>query len=196
MKSAATDRYKDPFIAAPSLPCGGVPINRIRQRLPDGGPGAPPGIDRGLENGVWSSVLNQRIWGFLALATIAVLPAADSNMGRSGRDWPVYGGNSASTRYSPLKQINRSNVAHLTVAWTYDTADGPGASQTQPIVVEGVLYGLTPKHKVIAVEGATGKELWRFDPGTAGRGPNRGLVYWSGARTGGSSRLSTVSCTH
>lgn len=124
-------------------------------------------------------MLNQRIWGFFALATIAVLHAADSNMGRGGRDWPVYGGNSASTRYSPLKQINRSNVAHLTVAWTYDTADGAGASQTQPIVVEGVLYGLTPKHKVIAVEGATGKELWRFDPGTAGRGPNRGLVYWS-----------------
>jgi quinoprotein glucose dehydrogenase len=119
-------------------------------------------------------VLNKRTWGFVALAAIAALHAADT-----GRDWPVYGGNSASTRYSPLKQIDRSNVARLTIAWTYDTADGPGASQTQPIVVDGVLYGLTPKHKVIALEGATGKELWRFDPGTAGRGPNRSVVYWS-----------------
>jgi quinoprotein glucose dehydrogenase len=45
--------------------------------------------------------------------------------------------------------------------------------------VDGVLYGLTPKHKVIALDGASGKELWRFDPGTPGRGPNRSVVYWS-----------------
>lgn len=110
---------------------------------------------------------------------IAALHAADTAKGGSGRDFPVYGGNSAGIRYSPLKQIDRSNVAQLRVAWTHDTADGPGASQTQPIVVDGVLYGLTPKHKVIALNGATGKELWRFDPGAAGRGPNRSVVYWS-----------------
>lgn len=120
-----------------------------------------------------------RTWVFSAFAAIAILHAADITTGGGGRDWPAYGGNPAGTRYSPLKQINRSNVARLTLAWTYDTADGPGASQTQPIVVDGVLYGLTPKHKVIALEGATGKELWRFDPETAGRGPNRSVVYWS-----------------
>ena len=113
------------------------------------------------------------------LPAIVLLRAADTNTGATGRDWPVYGGNSSSTRYSPLRQINRSNVAQLAVAWTFDTADGAGASQTQPIVVDGVLYGLTPKHKVIALDGASGKELWRFDPGTPGRGPNRSVVYWA-----------------
>src|ERR1035438_3396283 len=133
----------------------------------------------GLRDGIWSDVPTWKIWGFSALAMMAALHAADTTPGGSGRDWPAYGGNPAGTRYSSLKQIDRSNVSRLAVAWTYDTADGPGASQTQPIVVEGVLYGLTPKHKAIALEGATGKELWRFDPGTAGRGPNRGVVYWS-----------------
>jgi quinoprotein glucose dehydrogenase len=94
-------------------------------------------------------------------------------------DWPAYGGNPEGTRYSSLKQINRSNVARLRVAWSYDTADGAGDPQTQPIVINGVLYGLTPRHKTIALDAATGKLLWTFDSGIAGRGANRGLVYWS-----------------
>ena len=61
-----------------------------------------------------------------------------------GRDWPAYGGHLEGTRYSPLKQITRANVSRLKVAWTYDTADGPGDPQTQPIVVDGVLFGVTP----------------------------------------------------
>src|SRR3954449_8695219 len=106
------------------------------------------------------------------LACLPLLHAADAN-------WPTYGGNPASTRYSPLKQITRANVARLQLAWTYDTADGPGASQTQPIVIDGVLYALTPKHKVIALDAATGKLLWKFDSGITGRGQNRGVVYWA-----------------
>jgi quinoprotein glucose dehydrogenase len=96
-----------------------------------------------------------------------------------GRDWPAYGGHLDGARYSPLKQITRANVSRLEVAWTYDTADGPGDPQTQPIVVEGVLFGVTPRHKVVALDAATGRLRWRFDSGIAGRGPNRGLVYWA-----------------
>ena len=87
---------------------------------------------------------------------------------RPERNWPAYGGGPQGTRYSDLRQINRSNVAKLQVAWTYDTADGTGDPQTQPIVVHGVLYGLTPRHKVIALDAATGKLLWRFDSGVVG----------------------------
>jgi quinoprotein glucose dehydrogenase len=105
-----------------------------------------------------------------AMAAIRILAASD---------WPGYGGGPAGIRNSPLKQINRANVSHLKVAWTYDTNDGPGDPQTQPILVDGVLYGVTPTHKAIALNGATGKILWTFDSGIRGRGPNRSVVWWS-----------------
>ena len=97
-------------------------------------------------------------------------------------DWGVYGG-PGQTRYSPSKQIDRSNVARLRVAWSYDTADGANMSQTQPIVVDGILYGVTPSHKIIALNAATGKLLRRFDSGMVGRGPNRGVTYWASGKT-------------
>lgn len=93
-------------------------------------------------------------------------------------DWPAYGGNSEGTRYSRLNQINRDNVSRLKIAWTYDCEDGAGDTQTQPIVVGDVLYGVTPRHKIIALNAATGKLLWRFDSGIVGRGANRGVTYW------------------
>jgi quinoprotein glucose dehydrogenase len=108
----------------------------------------------------------------LFLAAFSVLFAAE-------HDWPAYGAGPAGTRYSDLKQINRTNVKQLAVAWSYDTADGAGDPQTQPILVDGVLYGLTPRHKAIALDGATGKLLWTFDSGIGGRGPNRSVVYWT-----------------
>ncbi|MDE3198830.1 MAG: PQQ-binding-like beta-propeller repeat protein, partial [Acidobacteriota bacterium] len=94
-------------------------------------------------------------------------------------DWPAYGGGPSDARYSPLTQIGRKNVSKLRVAWRYDTRDGAGDPQTQPIVVGGVLFGLTPRHQAIALNAATGKLLWTFDSGTEGRGPNRSLVYWA-----------------
>ena len=87
------------------------------------------------------------------------------------RDWPTYGGGPEGMRYSPLTQIDRSNVAKLQVAWTFDTTEGRSDLQTQPIVVGNVFYGLTPKQHLFALDAATGKELWRFDPAAGGRGP-------------------------
>ena len=66
----------------------------------------------------------------------------------------------------------------LALAWQYDTGE-KGDTQTQPIVVGRVLFGYTPSHKTIALDAATGKLLWIFDSGIAGRGANRGLMYWS-----------------
>ncbi len=112
------------------------------------------------------------------LATAALLAAAAAFPAERSREWPAYGGGPASIRYSPLEQIHRGNVSRLEVAWTYDSKES-GGLQTNPIVVEGVLYTLTPKHRVIALDAATGAERWTFDSGIPGSGPNRGVTYWA-----------------
>ena len=96
-----------------------------------------------------------------------------------GREWPAYGGANG-IRYSTLAQINRQNVRQLQVAWSFDSGE-PGGLQTNPIVVDGVLYTTTPKHKVVALDAATGALRWQFDSGTSGSGPNRGVTYWASA---------------
>ncbi|GAB3775546.1 hypothetical protein GCM10028818_19830 [Spirosoma horti] len=104
-------------------------------------------------------------------------------------DWPTYGGNAAGNRYSPLSQINTQTVKNLTLAWSYDTGENKGESQRgmdiqcQPIVVRGVLYGTSPRLKLFAVDAATGKQHWQFDPFADPEKkprfhPVRGVMYW------------------
>ncbi|MCU1328559.1 MAG: Quinoprotein glucose dehydrogenase, partial [Bryobacterales bacterium] len=97
----------------------------------------------------------------------------------AGTDWPGYGGGPEGLRYSKLKQINTANVSNLQVAWKLDVTDSTVASQTQPIVVGGVVYGLTPTHKVVAIDAITGTLRWKFDAGISGRGANRAVMWWS-----------------
>jgi quinoprotein glucose dehydrogenase len=104
-----------------------------------------------------------------------------SNPSEEKRDWPAYGGAPESTHYSGLAQINRGNVKDLTVAWTFDTGE-QGGLQTSPIIVDGMLFGITPTQKVFALDAATGKLLWKFDSGIKGTQPDRGLAYWSGEK--------------
>ena len=103
------------------------------------------------------------------------------------REWRVYGGNAAGTKYSPLDQINRTNVKKLRVAWTYHTGDSrlkPATTiECNPLVVRGVMYLTTAQLKVCALEAGTGKPLWQFDPFEGmeedkPRGVNRGVAYW------------------
>src|SRR5215470_10457199 len=97
-------------------------------------------------------------------------------------DWPAYGGGPLNDHYSSLAQINRENVKELQVAWSFDTGE-EGGLQTSPIVVGGVLYGITPTQKVFASDAATGKLLWKFDSGVKGTQPDRGLAYWSDGKS-------------
>jgi quinoprotein glucose dehydrogenase len=120
------------------------------------------------------------VTAILSLAYIAL--SAPNNE----HPWPAYGGGPLDNRYSPLKQINTANVSHLEVAWTYDTQDGPGDTQNQPIEINGILYGVTPMHKIVAIDAATGKRKWQFDSGIRARGPNRCIVYWN---SGNESRI-------
>ncbi len=87
-------------------------------------------------------------------------------------DWPAYGRDAGGSRYSPLAQINRSNVKNLKLAWTYRTGDlsdgknarSSSAFQCTPILVDGTLYVVSPFNRVIALDPSTGKERWTYDP--------------------------------
>jgi quinoprotein glucose dehydrogenase len=114
----------------------------------------------------------------IASALLVHISAAARNSAAEQRDWPGYGGGPEGARYSSLSQINRSNVRQLRVAWMFDSAETRGL-QTNPIVVDGVLYAYTPSQKVIALEAATGRVRWKFDPGITGWQPARGVAYWA-----------------
>ena len=122
-----------------------------------------------------------------AALTFALSVAAATAPAAAGQDvdWPVYLGDAGRSHYSPLDQIDRGNVQDLEVAWTYDSGElreGGSTLYTSPLVVDGVLYGLSPRLVAFAVDAATGAERWRHDPGLPGAA-QRGLMWWDG--TGG-----------
>ncbi|HKE25110.1 MAG TPA: pyrroloquinoline quinone-dependent dehydrogenase [Bryobacteraceae bacterium] len=110
-----------------------------------------------------------------ALLTISIgaLLAAQDHSG-----WRDYGGAPDSAQYSALRQINRSNVARLEIAWTYPTGDNLKYS-FNPIMVDGVLYVLARNNSIVALDARTGRELWAYritPPPTIIS--NRGINYW------------------
>jgi len=91
-------------------------------------------------------------------------------------------------RYSTLTQINRDNIANLSVVWTYSTGEGNQTCECTPIVIDGVMYITTNHLRVVALDAANGKALWSFDPYEnerkypMGEGVNRGVAYWTDGR--------------
>jgi quinoprotein glucose dehydrogenase len=116
-------------------------------------------------------------------------------------DWPRVGNDAGCMRYSELDQINRDNVAKLRPAWTFHTRelkDGKGNTiECTPLVVDGMMYVTTGRMRVVALDAATGEELWQFDPLTdhafphtpASGGVNRGCAYWSNGKPNGERRI-------
>ena len=103
----------------------------------------------------------------------------------AGKDWPVYLGDNYSSHFSGLSEINKGNIGKLKVAWEYHTGDDFSGNRSQiqcnPIIIDGILYGTSPKLKVFALDAATGKELWKFDPEPLRKSApnvNRGVAYW------------------
>jgi quinoprotein glucose dehydrogenase len=106
-------------------------------------------------------------------------------------EWSAYGHDATGQRFSPLGQITRANVSKLEVAWTFHTGDiadgtkGPrSAFETTPLYVDGQLFLTTPFNRVIALDPATGRQVWAFDPKVSRTLPygdgmiNRGLATW------------------
>ncbi|MEO8679128.1 MAG: pyrroloquinoline quinone-dependent dehydrogenase [Vicinamibacterales bacterium] len=115
------------------------------------------------------------------------LAAQESN--QAGANWFSYGGDPGGTRYSSLKQITKANVGQLKEVWRFETPDA-GRLQTTPLVVNGTMYVVTPRQKVIALDAATGKQKWTFDSGVSTTAASRGLTWWT---DGKESRLFTAS---
>ncbi len=119
-----------------------------------------------------------------------VLLCAVALLGAERGDWPVYGHDPGGQRFSPLTQIDRSNVSKLKVAWIFRTGDAyqphgskPTAFETTPLYIEGTLYVGTPLGKVHAVDPVSGHERWSYDPKInkdAGYGDysHRGVAAW------------------
>jgi quinoprotein glucose dehydrogenase len=120
----------------------------------------------------------------------------------AAQDWPFYGGDQASTKYSRLDQIRRTNVRDLQVAWEWKTGEAPlkefgtspGVFEVTPLMIGGRLYLSTPYNRVVALDPETGRQIWAYDPKAYedGQVPNgtgfvhRGVALW---RDGSNGRL-------
>src|SRR6201991_1337141 len=123
-------------------------------------------------------------WAFgVYLITAATTPAA----ALPPDNWPYPGSDQQGTYYSPLTDLNSRNIDQLGFAWQYDLGTYRGQEAT-PIVVDGVMYTSGTWGYVYAVDAATGKQIWRYDPQAtphAARHPccdlvNRGVAVWKG----------------
>ncbi len=123
--------------------------------------------------------------------TVAAQQARDGAM----VEWPVVGADQAASKYSPLTDINVSNVEDLEIVWTWEPNESPnqefrtrpGSFEATPLMIDNVLYISTMYTRVVALDAETGAQLWAFDPeayrtGPRGAGPggfkHRGVAVW------------------
>ena len=140
----------------------------------------------------------------LAAAALAVAtpPAAAQSRPARSVDWPAYGNDAGGLKYSPLADINRTNVSRLAVAFTWDANEKPvpagpgqkparpGQFEATPIAIHDTLYFPTSYNRVIALDGSTGRELWSYDPqpwkgGQPSNGTgfvHRGVATWTNGK--------------
>src|ERR1700686_4765967 len=126
-------------------------------------------------------ISRMRFWPILLTSSLLTISGAlAQDAGPTHADWPHYGGTQFSWRYSALDQINTSNVKALTPVWMFQTGDYAENLQATPIVVDGVMYLITARARVFALDAATGRAIWRYQypearnvPGFVG---NRGLA--------------------
>jgi glucose dehydrogenase len=140
------------------------------------------------------------------IAGVSVMMCASSAMSQSGTsvyegDWPDYNGNMAAQRYSPLDQINASNVSTLRQAWSFSTEKfGPSPefnNTSTPLEIDGILYAtMGATRNVAAIDGTTGQLLWMWRPQEGSRyddaprkGAGRGVAFY---RDGDKKRILTL----
>lgn len=133
------------------------------------------------------------ILGFLLCILVAGIGywTINKNNNLQYSNWQITGGSKENIKYSSLNEIDTNNVSSLKVAWVYhseqDDSTKKGAMECNPIIINGILYGVSPKMKLFAIDAATGKEKWQFDPADSVSNKlwrrssvnmNRGVAYW------------------
>jgi len=138
---------------------------------------------------VWVIGMVFLTWVALAQQPRRVDDTTLKSAGKTGEEWLTYGLTPGETRYSPLKQIDTSNVSRLGLTWAYDVGPGGGNQEATPLFWNGSIFGITNWSVVFAIDARTGKEKWRWDPEvnqTAVRPKiccgvvNRGLAIYQG----------------
>jgi quinoprotein glucose dehydrogenase len=128
--------------------------------------------------------LNPKLSLLITLVAFILLVGYQSDDDKN-RSWRIYKADAESSSYSDLNQITTSNVNQLQLAWIFNPNDAkigarPGSSECNPIIIDGILYATSARHRVYAVDAATGEQKWSFDPfdGAEGGGVSRGVTYW------------------
>jgi quinoprotein glucose dehydrogenase len=134
--------------------------------------------DREFPANRWVLALLGCMWLGLLFRASAQDHASKADTAEAHTAWRNYGGSPDGAQYSALRQINRSNVKELQVAWTYRTGDDRKYA-FNPVVVDRTMYVLARNNSIVALDAATGKEIWTHptDPNTT-LITNRGIDYW------------------
>ncbi|MEO6548277.1 MAG: PQQ-binding-like beta-propeller repeat protein [Ferruginibacter sp.] len=115
--------------------------------------------------------------GISIIAAICLLSSCTPSNKNDYHSWSDYLGGSDRNHYSTLSQVDTINVSQLQIAWTYDAPD-TGQMQMSPIMVDGIVYGVTAALKAFALDASTGRQIWLYKDSAASSGTCRGVAYW------------------
>lgn len=120
----------------------------------------------------------------LAIPGLVILLSLIGGESGPDTDWTEYNGEGQRSHYSPLTQITMANVPNLKVAWTYrsggaDTQRNRSQMQCNPIIVGGILFGISAGTQAFALNAATGEDLWKTELSNDDASISRGLTYWT-----------------
>jgi quinoprotein glucose dehydrogenase len=135
-----------------------------------------PGIDEPMPGNNYKN-LNRYMKGIKIISAIFLFTGCMGVVKHDYDSWTEYLGGPERNHYSTLSQIDTNNIQQLKIAWTYDAPDS-GQMQMSPIMVNGIVYGVTAALKAFALDAATGKELWLYKDSVAANGTARGVAYW------------------
>ncbi|MEO7119860.1 MAG: PQQ-binding-like beta-propeller repeat protein, partial [Ginsengibacter sp.] len=136
----------------------------------------------------------------LYMILLTAVASCTSNKNDLYKSWSVYGGTKDALHYSSLTEVDTNNVNQLQIAWVYHTGDADTLFHTQiqcnPIIIDSIMFATTPKMKLFAVNAASGKQKWLFDPAVfispdtnaqaklsnIFSNTGRGVTYWTNGR--------------